>query len=159
MPEQPMQSIENVKVREALLQRFRKLNADALPKWGRMNAQQMIVHCDLQIQIAIGRFPVRDVSTFLTRTIGKFIVLNFYFLEWKNLPTARELNMLRNDMTITTDVKVAIDKLNESVNAFCQWNENAKPLVKHPILGALSKKQWGRLIAIHLDYHLKQFNQ
>ncbi|WP_418219360.1 DUF1569 domain-containing protein [Chryseobacterium glaciei] len=28
----------------------------------------------------------------------------------------------------------------------------------HPYFGFMGKKEWGRLLTVHIDYHLKQFN-
>ncbi len=119
----------------------------------------MLVHCDLQLQIAIGKLMAKDVSRLGTRTIGKFIVLHFEFMILKNLPTVREIDLSVNNESVSTDFKNNKIALKNTIDAFCNYDENVKALDQHPVLGSLTKKQWGRLAYIHLNYHLRQFGQ
>jgi hypothetical protein len=141
--------------RNSIIERIGKLTPYARPKWGKMKVTQMLVHCDLQIKIALGRCPSKNQSNFLTRTLARQLILRFEWFTIKNLPTVDELDMCKMD-----DYKIEFSQSKSSllntIKLFDFFDEeNIKP---HPVFGRLSKTQWGRLIYIHLNHHLKQFD-
>ena len=119
-----------------------------------MNVGQMICHVTDGYRMALGDREVADRSSFVSRTLLKFLVLNIIPIP-KGVRTAPELDQMR-DGTPPEDFEkdratliAAIDKLNSKPADFA-WSPHAK-------FGPMSRYDWGRLGYKHLDHHLRQF--
>src|SRR6266702_303561 len=121
-------SLWDVGPRRELLERLSRLAPDAHPRWGRMNAVQMLTHVNDQFRMALG-----DVSTVPERLPIRYFPLNnlvAYVLPWpKSSPTAPEL----------------LARIDHST-----WPE-------HPAFGRLSRRGWALLGYRHTDHHFRQF--
>lgn len=143
-------SLWDARARDELLDRLERLSPDALPRWGRMNAPQMLAHLAKWMQMAEGaletgtyRLPVR---------YPPLKQLLIYWLPWpKGVPTAPEL--------ICTDhFDWAIERaaVRQLIRSFEKRDpEAAWPL--HPAFGKMSSKAWGVLGYRHTDHHFRQF--
>jgi hypothetical protein len=138
-------------VRAELLQRLARLAADARPRWGRMNAPQMLTHVNDQVRMSIG-----DLSTVSRRLPIRYPPLKqlvAYVLPWpKGVPTAPELLARINQSTWPAEVATfgaLLDRFaTRPVGA--AWPE-------HPAFGRLSRRGWGMLGYRHVDHHFRQF--
>jgi len=137
--------------RRELLDRLGRLGAEVRPRWGRMNAPQMITHVNDQFRMALG-----DLPTAPKRTPFRYPVLNSlvaYVLPWpKGAPTAPELLMRIDQSTWSTEVATFKDLLPRFAGL---PPEAVWPL--HPAFGRLSRKAWGKLGYRHTDHHFRQF--
>lgn len=136
-----------------IFKRIDSLNSKNQRKWGKMNVDQMLEHCSLQLKLGLGHIKLSGFEgPSIQRTwFGRKSFL--YAMPWtKGLPTPSQMNMTKNNLLFKEfDVeKDQLIKLLEEV----QKNPNLKP---HAFFGAMNQKDWGRLIWKHLDYHLKQF--
>ncbi len=139
----------------AIVQRINYLTPQGKRRWGKMNLPQMLQHCAIQLKLALGNLPgTKPESTFLFRT-AVVRWLSLYIIPWpKGFETPSVMNMLTNNMSVESlDIEKAqlLDLLQQIIQK--------QSLARHPFYGLLSKKDWGRLIWVHLDHHLKQFSQ
>lgn len=147
-----MNTVFRPECRTALVRRLQALRPDDAPRWGRMNAPQMVVHVGEQIRMALGELPTAPMRTPLRYfPIAQLVV---YWLPWpKGVPTAPEL-LVRLPATWNDDL-AAVGTLLEkcaSRGAPGRWPE-------HPAFGHLSGRAWGVLLYRHTDHHLRQFGR
>lgn len=118
-----------------------------------MNVLQMLEHCSLQLSLALGEIKQSTFEgpSFLRTSLCRWFAL--YGMPWtRNLRTPSKMNMLSNNVA-TSDFETAKARLTELLTLI----KASKVLAPHPFLGSMSQKDWGRLIWIHLDHHLRQF--
>jgi len=136
--------------RESILARIDRLTAGTQPRWGRMNVGQMIVHCDLQVKLALGELVGAPMRT----PVGRFPLkhLALYVLPVpRGVPTMPEIRD-----PVTGDWQQDRDSLKADIGKVVAKDRD-KPWPVHPAFRTLSVAQWGRLIRDHLDHHLRQF--
>jgi hypothetical protein len=137
--------------RAELLTRLSRLTAETRPRWGRMNAPQMLTHVNDQFRMAIG-----DLPTVPERLPIRYPPLNHlvaHVLPWpKGSPTAPELLARIDQSTWPAEVATFATLLQRfaTLPAGVPW-----PL--HPAFGRLSRRGWGLLGYRHTDHHFRQF--
>ena len=149
-----MKNISNPEDFQGLINRIALLSSANVRKWGKMTQQEMLLHCTAQLKLALGEVTANPQGSFVLRTApGKWIALSN--IPWaKGANTPNEMNVHRNKFTVTdleTEKKELLNYL-DRVKAAAQ-------LKPHPFFGALSRKEWDRLIYKHIDHHLTQFSQ
>lgn len=146
-----MQSFLSNKGFVDFIRRLNNLQADNVALWGSMNPAQMMLHLSLAIGCGLKKDTLPDVSTFISRTIMKYGIV--YILPWfpKNAKTAKSLRVNESQ-----DFQEAKEKLFQILHQAFNTNSN-NDWHPHPLLGKMSRKQWGILITKHLDHHLRQF--
>ena len=144
-------SLWDVGPRRELLQRLSQLEADARPRWGRMNAVQMLTHVNDQFRMALG-----DLSTVPEQLPIRYFPLNnlvAYVLPWpKSSPTAPEL-LARIDHSTWP---VEVETFERLLRRFATRPADA-PWPVHPAFGRLSRSGWALLGYRHTDHHFRQF--
>src|SRR5688572_14608794 len=83
---------------ESIKSRIQSLNESSPRQWGRMNVNEMLLHCIEALRAILGEVSVVDQSNFLMRTIGKRFVLSGTKFP-KNSPTAKELIKTSDNFT------------------------------------------------------------
>ena len=140
--------------KRCILKRLDKLTKDTKPRWGRMNAAQMLKHLSLDFQSAMGEYPMQDVSNFISRQVLKRLILSdIKFPERPGPETLAEINMADNNIPygdFTTEKQSIINTMNRFIGA------NKFP-DKHPKLGKFTQEEWYRYAFRHIDYHFNQF--
>jgi Protein of unknown function (DUF1569) len=135
-----------------LRERILSLSAASTRKWGKMDLQQMLVHCTAQLKLAVGEMTSQMQGPALMRTgLGKWIL--FSVLPWpKGSMTPIEMKAEANRSLITD-----IDTGKGILLSYLEKTRNLESLKPHPFFGSLNRDEWARLIYKHLDHHLKQF--
>jgi hypothetical protein len=134
--------------------RIENLKVDNRRQWGKMELAQMLTHCNLSLEQAMGKIPFVDESNFFLKTVIKWLVLRMIRKGklGRNSPTSK--------VFVVADVQV-FDKekkrLLENIKEF-QKKDLATDLRPHPSFGAWTNEQWGTLQYLHLDHHLQQFS-
>lgn len=148
-----MNTIRNDSAFEEIKRRLAVVSTDSTRQWGRMNLQQMLVHCTQQLKLALGEVPARQQGSFIMRSaLSKWIA--FSDIPWpKGTNTPNEMNVEKNSFSLK-DVDTEKQELLSYLAKVRQQNH----LQPHPFFGKLSLKEWSKLIYKHLDHHLKQFN-
>jgi hypothetical protein len=135
--------------------RLASLQPDSKGKWGKMTVEMMLEHCSIQLKIALGQISEKSFEgPFLFRTrLG--IWLSLYTVPWpKGLMTPSPMNMLRNEVD-----PAAFEEARKNLLSLLKQVTKTEQLRPHTFFGALDRKDWGRLIWMHLDHHLRQFGE
>jgi len=147
-----MKSVFNEKVRVELIDRIAELNNDLKSNWGKMEVGQMIKHCVLWNEMAIGRMTSK--RTFSGFIFGKLVLRKLIKDENpvpKNMPTIPFLIIKDHTGDIESDKQKWIEQIIE----FGQLDDYT---ILHPFFGKMNKDQIGALAYKHTDHHLRQFN-
>ncbi len=145
-----MRSLFEPEVCQEVLQRLENLREDAQPQWGKMTVGQMAWHCQVPLKVAIKNKPPRKKPNPLIALFFKKSLYNDR--PWrKNLPTAsfakaREPKELQEELPKLKQLVKEVHELRDR----SEWQP-------HPIFGAMTPEQWGKMQYKHLDHHLTQF--
>jgi len=145
-----MKSLFNTSAFAEIEERLEKLNAETQREWGKMDAAQMLHHCQGPLNIMLGINHYGFKSNWLAKVFFKKYLYNDK--PWsKNLPTAKALKVKapKNFDAEKTVLKELMGKLYVQ-----REKEEWEP---HPGFGYFTKEQWGQMQYKHLDHHLKQF--
>ncbi|MCK9424494.1 MAG: DUF1569 domain-containing protein [Ignavibacteriaceae bacterium] len=151
-----MKNILNVQNREKLLTRINNLKETNSRLWGKMSANEMLCHLADQIRVATYQIKTRDFSNFFSRTIlSKLVLLGMPAPKGK-VKTFSEIDLAKGNGTKPTSFENDRSQLKKIVSEFIEKDSsfNYQP---HGAFGPFTREQWGRIIYIHFDYHLKQF--
>jgi len=143
-------SIWNEHTRRALLERLERLAPETRPRWGKMNALQMVAHLTNWGRMAGGELTTRTIPLPLRYPPLKQLVV--YWLPFpKGVPTAPEL-IAREPMEWPAETAA----LRAHIGSFDTADPKAEwPL--HPAFGKLTPRAWGVLCYRHIDHHFNQF--
>jgi hypothetical protein len=145
------ETIFNPLLFENICKRLDKLPANAQPLWGQMNCTQMLNHLKISTGSGMAVYRLKDESSFLYRTIIKFILLRILWHLPKNAAAPKGFSIEMNynlDFDTEKSMTLAILKMAKESN-FQKY--------PHPLFGKMSKTLWGRLVYRHFDHHLRQF--
>jgi hypothetical protein len=148
-----MKTLSNPRDRAEILQRLASASPDALPRWGRMTAHQMICHLSDSFRSSLGEKRVVPVSTWFTRTVYKWVAL------WSPLPWPHGIKT-RPEMdqqiggTSPAGFDADVAELRRLFDVFCGFTGEFRP---HPTLGQLSRPERMRHAYLHMHHHLRQF--
>lgn len=146
-----MPSLADSTDRTRLAERVRAVTADCTPRWGRMNAAQMLAHCADALRNATGALPItlRPIPLARTRLVQWLMIDIVPFP--KGAPTAPALRS-----RVPASIADERDALLALLERFAP-EQGPISWAPHPLFGTLSPAQWGRLAHKHLDHHLRQF--
>ncbi|HMG67463.1 MAG TPA: DUF1569 domain-containing protein [Chitinophagaceae bacterium] len=133
----------------------RRIDPSALPKWGKMNAQQMVEHVSGFFKISTNRlkFPLVTPPELLPKYYA-FLMSEKEFRENTKAPVLPE-----DPLPVRFGSMIdAIDDLEMQVNYFFEFfsGEPGKKTL-HPAFGELNFGEWVQLHHKHVKHHLKQF--
>jgi hypothetical protein len=149
-----MKSLFNEAEYKEIRKRVENLQANNQRQWGKMSITQMMAHCSIGFEKAIGTLPFEDKSNFIMRTLVKRIVLN----------AVKKGDLGKNQKTFP-DYAIAEDKdfdtekkrLLKNIDLF-YTHRAKKEIGRHPYFGKFSKEDWGALQYLHTHHHLTQFS-
>jgi len=147
-----MKSIFNEEDNQQIRERLEKLSADTTPHWGKMNAAQMLVHCQKPIEVLTGKLILK--GGLLGFLFGKMAKNNFLKAQGfsKNSPTHPMFKISSNP-----DFEKEKQVLAAQVTALGELGSKSIATNKHPFFGNMTDEEWGGLMYVHLNHHLKQF--
>ena len=138
---------------EKLIVNLKELKKEDLPKWGKMNASQMVSHCNLFIDLYVHKIGVpwlmRMISRIFSPIFIKYILSKDYTKAPKNLRTYSKIKV--DDPEI--DFEVEKQKLIEQLNLIA----NLKGKVNHPLYGKVEADLVKKLVEHHTSHHFHQF--
>jgi hypothetical protein len=135
-----------------IIARIEKLVPTAQRQWGKMNAAQMLAHCNMSLQTAMGEHKIP--RTFIGRILGpvfKPMALGKKPFG-KNSPTDK--SYIFPDDRIFNDEK---SRVISSVKKFSEGGPSKCTTYPHPFFGSMKPEQWAVFEWKHLDHHLRQF--
>jgi hypothetical protein len=133
------------------------LAADAVGKWGKMNAQQMVEHVTDFFNVSAGKihFDIITPAAHLPK-YKEFLLSDKEFRENTKAPAAvlgDEPLPLRNGT-----MQEAIAGLQKSINAFIEYfAADVNNTSSHPVFGVLNFEEWVLLHYKHVTHHGRQF--
>ena len=122
--------------------------------WGKMTAAQMLAHCSLSMQWAVGE-AVPEKAALPVRLVGRLIkpfVLRNEDPMRKNSPTTKDLLVAD-----TRDFAIEKSRLSNLIDKIAEGGPAACTVNPHSIFGSLTPQEWAILCYKHLDHHLRQF--
>lgn len=136
---------------QEVLSRLHRISAATPANWGKMNAAQMMAHCQATFQVYFGELKMkRSLMGYLFGSMAKKKL--FGPQPWaRNLPTAPEFRIAGEK-----EFDVEKQKLVEYITRFSNEGYTITSTL-HPFFGKLSAQEWATLAYKHLDHHLKQF--
>ena len=146
-----MGSILNDADRTAILRRIGAVTSASVPRWGRMNAQAMLIHLRRSALMALGELPVACKSKRVFQIFPvKHLILHVAPFP-KSAPTAPEL--LVSEPGTVDATRSELVSLLERIGSGPR--EGNGPV--HPLFGRLTFQEWGVATYKHTDHHLRQF--
>jgi hypothetical protein len=145
-----MNSIYETGAKTKIIERLSKLNPGQQPAWGKMNAAQMLAHCDIAMQVPLGEYkPSTGFMTLIGKMVKGMVLGPKPF--GKNASTAPAFKI-----TDERDFAVEKEKFLKTLEKISR-GPSAVVHDKHPVLGSLTPEEWGRLHGKHIDHHFRQF--
>ena len=138
---------------QAFTERINTLTPQSQRQWGTMTPDQMLHHLNLATGSAPGYFDLPDESYLLSRTLFKWILVDLLSEQPKGLQIPLNFKI---PPTEHFDFEHEKTLLLEIVDKACN-SQTTSAWGPHPLFGVISHIEWGRLLMMHLDYHLKQF--
>lgn len=147
-----MNNIYDESALEEIIARIDQLSPHSTPRWGKMNAAQMLAHCSVFQSIAMGELsPARG---WLGKLIGKLVSPAFY----NDKPLQKNMSTIPEMMIVTESVfEHEKATLKQKLRIFQSNGPERCTAHPHPFFGTLTPEQWGKGIYKHLDHHLQQF--
>jgi hypothetical protein len=134
--------------------RLGKLETRSERQWGKMTAPQMLAHCSLSMQWAVGEV-VPDKLALSARLMGRVIKPLVFRNEdplRRNSPTAKGLIVADQ-----RDLDKERERLSKLVDRFASGGPAACTKNPHSFFGTMTPEEWAALMYKHLDHHLRQF--
>ena len=147
-------NIFTLEVTDQIVGRINQLSENTKPSWGKMDAAQMLAHCNVAYEMCFENKHKKPgaVKRFLLKAFVKKLVTNETPYK-RNSQTAPEF-LITSDKDFQTEKSRLIEYLRKTV-------EIGGPAFKNKeshSFGALSTTEWNNMFYKHLDHHLSQFN-
>jgi hypothetical protein len=122
-------------------------------QWGTMEVEQMLHHLNLACGGSLGFYNLPDESYLTSRMIFKWILVDWFPEQPVGLRLPAGFNIPPR-ATFAFDLEKA--QLLKILDA--AWHAKTADAWKpHPLFGKMTANEWGKLLQIHVDYHLRQF--
>jgi Protein of unknown function (DUF1569) len=132
-----------------IIDRINSLTPQSQAVWGKMNAAQMLAHCQMPLGVALGDHQMK--SNFFMRLIGPLFKKQLFNDKpfKRNLPTDKSF-IIADERALAEEKKKLIDMVN-------RFSESSIVDAPHPFFGKLTNQEWSIGTWKHLDHHLQQF--
>jgi hypothetical protein len=138
---------------EEVKRRIEKLRPDSERQWGTMSPAQVVAHCSVGLEWAVGdKIPERML---LGRIIGGMVkskVLGNDEPMRRNSPTAKDL-VVKDERDLGTERA----RLCGLIDRFASAGPKGCTTHPHSFFGKLTPEEWATLMYKHVDHHLRQF--
>ena len=144
-------SLANPSVRKEMLDRLANLSPSTAPRWGKMNATQMLAHLVDWMAMADGSLPTAPIrKAGLHYPVMKQLAI--YWLPFpRNVMTAPELKRRQ-----PREWSVEMEEVRQRLARFDALA--TRPHVpEHPVFGRMTKRAWCVFAYRHTDHHFRQF--
>jgi hypothetical protein len=121
-------------------------------QWGTMEVDQMFHHLNLACGSSLGFYNLPDESYMTSRTVFKWILVNWFRSNQSAYGFRRASKIPHSQRFEFAYEKAQLLKILEA-----DWNARTAAWKPHPMFGKMTAREWGKLLQIHVDYHLRQF--
>ena len=133
--------------------RVQGITENAARQWGTMSVGQMLHHLNLACGSSLGFFSLPDESYFVSRSIFKWILVDWFSEQPVGLrlpagfkvPHEEQFDFKHEQQQLL----VILDRASR-MRSELDWQA-------HCMFGSMTPREWGKLLLIHADYHLRQF--
>jgi hypothetical protein len=134
--------------------RIDRLAAETPARWGVMTPAGMCAHLRRSLEISLGEIEATDLSTPLTKTLGKWLFFDLP-LPWPKGKIPAPANFIPE---VTASFEDERRRLIEALGRFA-GAQTADPWRRalSPAFGMLTLRYWGRIHGRHMEHHLRQF--
>ena len=142
-------------LRTKLISLLQKLNTDTPPRWGKMNARQMIEHMIDVVMVANGKIKLPIVTP-----PDKLPRLQEFMMSEKPFKENTKSQVLGEEpVPLKKQTKeAAIGKLQEEIIYFFEvFEKNPALRTTHPVFGELDLEMNIQILHKHALHHLRQF--
>jgi hypothetical protein len=139
--------------RQEYHRRVESVTPNSPRQWGTMEIDQMLHHLNLACGASLGFYNLPDESYLTSRTFFKWILVDWFPEQpvGLRLPAGFKIpHSQRFDFAHEKEQLLKILEADANARTAAAW----KP---HPLFGKMTPKEWGKLLQIHVDYHLRQF--
>ncbi|MEO6520841.1 MAG: DUF1569 domain-containing protein [Mucilaginibacter sp.] len=141
------------KMLQTLTSRVNNLSPQSQRQWGTMTPDQMLHHLNLATGSALEYFDLPDESYLLSRTLFKWLLIDVLSVQPKGLQVPLTFKIPpKQHFDFEHEKKLLLEIITKACNS--KTTANWGP---HPFFGRMSDNKWGRLLTMHIDYHLNQF--
>jgi hypothetical protein len=147
-----MKSLYDAATVAEVKERMAHLGPESERMWGKMSAAQMLAHCSISLETAVGdRRPPRLL---MGRVLGRLVKPHFTNEKpmGKNGPTDKSFIVADE-----RDVAVERERLAGLIDRFAAAGPAGCTTHPHSFFGKLTAEEWGKGMYKHLDHHLRQF--
>ena len=138
---------------EEVQARLASLQPDSERVWGSMNVAQMLAHCSMGMEMAVGE--MRPPRMLIGSIIGSMV---------KSKALGNDEPMRRNSPTVTglvvkddRDFGAERERLSGLIDRFAAGGPEGCTAHPHAFFGKMTPAEWAELTYKHLDHHLRQF--
>jgi Protein of unknown function (DUF1569) len=122
-------------------------------QWGTMSVSQMLHHLNLACGSSLGFYNLPDESYLLSGTLFRWILVDWFPEQPEGLRVPKGFKIPHDAQFDFAFEKEQLLKILDAA-----WHARSpgdwRP---HCMFGKMSAEEWGKLLQIHIDYHLKQF--
>ncbi len=133
--------------------RINRLTVDTKPKWGKMNVEQMLAHCNVTYEMVYDNIHPKPnaFKRFMLKLIVKNIVVNDKPYK-SNSQTAPEF-IIKDARKFELEKQRLIDYLLKTQQLGAKYFDGKESLS----FGVLNQQEWNNMFVKHLEHHLSQF--
>jgi hypothetical protein len=149
-----MKSLFDATAADEVRTRLGQLEPHSERRWGKMTAAQMLAHCSVSMQWAVGEV-VPEKGALPARVMGRLIKPLVFRNDdpiRKNSPTARSLIVADE-----RDLGKERERLSALIARFAAGGAAGCTRNPHSFFGKMTPEEWAILMYKHLDHHLRQF--
>ncbi len=147
-----MITLASPEVRAECCARLERLDPNAVPKWGRMTAHQMVCHLSDSFKVAAGEKTVSPAPGPIPKKLIKWIAVRTPFPWPHNFPTRPEIEQGCGG-TAPADWDQDRGILRELILSF----HCSRQFGTHPMFGPITWEEWQIWAYRHVDHHFRQF--
>mgnify|MGYP003818429305 FL=1 len=141
-------------VSSQLKERLNKITPETRPLWGKMNAGQMLAHCNVSYEYVYEPGKYKPAPAFL-----KFIMKLLVKTKVINEEPYKQSSPTGPDFKIISDKNFEEEK--ERLNAFIEKTQSLGASYfegkESHSFGKLHSTEWNNMFYKHLDHHFRQF--
>jgi hypothetical protein len=150
-----LKTLSDSQCKNEILARVRKVRADSVRRWGRMNAAQMICHLNDSLLCGMGEMPVSIDTTYRARKFVKWVGLEMPFQWPHGVRTRPEVDQLIGG-TPPGEFENDLQRQLSLIERFTAQPRDFD-FAPHPIFLEMNEREWMRWGYLHTDHHLRQF--
>lgn len=149
-----MQNIFEQQTAQNYIDRLGSLKYDTNPEWGKMDAAQMLAHCNVVYEMIFEPEQLKKPNAF-TKLMLKLMVKN---------GVVNEVPYKKNKMTAPYFKKENKEDFDKEKSRLISFIKQVAKLGDEHFdgkesfsFGKLNKKEWNNMMAKHLNHHFEQF--